>query len=229
MLVNWFSKFISSIKGEPFHLDKNIPIGYLLRILLSKVVCLIYGQIRLCTLKRVFIHPTATIKCSSKFKFGKNFNVSQGCYIDALSNEGLICKDNVSIGKFTTIECTGSIKELGEGIKIGNNVGLGSHGFFGCAGGVEIGENTIFGNYVSVHSENHNYSDKNTPIRLQGVNRKGIIIGRDCWIGAKVTILDGSNIGNGCVVAAGAVVRGKFPDYCVIGGIPAKIIKYRNE
>ena len=62
---------------------------------------------------------------------------------------------------------------------------------------------------------------------MQGVNRKGIKIGRDCWIGAKATILDGADIGDGCIVAAGAVVRGKIPPYSIIGGVPAKFIKER--
>ena len=92
---------------------------------------------------------------------------------------------------------------------------------------MEIGDDTIFGNYVSLHSENHNYQDKNIPIRLQGVTRKGIKIGRDCWIGSKATILDGSVIGDGCIVAAGAVVRGVIPPYSIVGGVPAKIIKSR--
>ena len=84
-----------------------------------------------------------------------------------------------------------------------------------------------FGNYVSVHPENHNYSSLHVPIRDQGVTGKGIVIGANCWIGAKVTILDGTRLGNGCVVAAGAVVKGEFPDNCIIGGVPAKVIKMR--
>ena len=59
-------------------------------------------------------------------------------------------------------------------------------------------------------------------------SKGGVKIGCNCWIGAKVTILDGTEIGNGCVVAAGAVVTGKFPDNVIIGGIPAKILKYRS-
>ena len=54
---------------------------------------------------------------------------------------------------------------------------------------------------------------------------KGIKIGNNVWVGAKVTFLDGTIIGNHCVVAAGAVVNGTYPDFSVIGGIPAKIIK----
>ena len=158
---------------------------------------------------------------------GYNLSVGKGCYLDALSTDGISFGDNVSIGKYTCIECSGTLKDLGKGLVVGNNVGLGTHGFLGCAGGVSIGDNTIFGNYVSIHSENHNYEDRNTPIRLQGVNRKGIKIGRDCWIGAKATILDGADIGDGCIVAAGAVVRGKIPPYSIIGGVPAKFIKER--
>jgi len=53
-------------------------------------------------------------------------------------------------------------------------------------------------------------------------------VGRNCWIGAKATFLDGAEIGDGCVVAAGALVRGKFPNNCIIGGVPAKILKMRE-
>jgi len=63
---------------------------------------------------------------------------------------------------------------------------------------------------------------------LQGVTRIGIEIGKNCWIGAKVTILDGAKIGNGCIIAAGSVITNKeFPDNSVIAGIPGKIIKTR--
>ena len=179
------------------------------------------------SMRKVFVHRTSKIRSTRKIKFGKNLNVDRNCYIDALSTDGIRFGHNVSIGKNTTIECSGTLKWLGKGLVVGDNVGLGTHGFFGCAGGVEIGDNTIFGNYVSIHSENHNYSDVNTPIRLQGVNRKGIKIGKDCWIGAKATILDGTVLGDGCIVAAGAVVRGVIPPFSVIGGVPAKVIKSR--
>ena len=55
------------------------------------------------------------------------------------------------------------------------------------------------------------------------------MIGSNCWIGAKATILDGVHIGDGCIVAAGAVVTKSFPDNVIIGGVPAKIIKYRTS
>ena len=71
--------------------------------------------------------------------------------------------------------------------------------------------------------------DRDKPIRLQGATRKGIEIGNDCWIGSKVTILDGVKIGNHAIVAAGAVVNKNVPDYAIVGGVPAKILKMRNS
>ena len=88
--------------------------------------------------------------------------------------------------------------------------------------------NTItrfFHSYINIHSENHNFANTTKLIREQGVTSKGISIGNNVWVGAKVTFLDGCVVGNNCVVAAGAVVNGVFPDNCVIGGVPAKIIK----
>jgi acetyltransferase-like isoleucine patch superfamily enzyme len=198
--------------------------------MVSKSLSLIYGMLRLRTCKRVYIHPSSKIKCSSHLNVERNFVVGQDCYIDALSEKGLVCGENVSMGFHTHIELTGTIRFLGKGMIIGNNVGLGSHGHYGSGMGfVEIGDNTIFGNYVSIHPENHNYSDLSKPIREQGVNSKGgVKIGKNCWIGAKVTILDGTKIGDNCIVAAGAVVTGEFPDNTIIGGVPAKIIKVRG-
>ena len=224
-----FEFILKKIKGGNASLDKNIPIGSLIRFFMGKAMCMVYGMLRLMTMKRVFIHPTATIRCSSKINHGKNLNIERGCFIDALSKDGLVLGDNVSFGYNTCLRISGAMSKIGNGIKIGNNVGLGSHGFYGCGvGSLTIGDDCIFGNYVSIHPENHNYRDLNTPIRLQGVcSMGGVFIGNNCWVGAKATILDGTKIGNGCIVAAGAVVKGEFPDNVIIGGIPAKIIKHR--
>lgn len=184
-------------------------------------------MISLRSLYPIYRNRNTLIKCKSKIYFGRNVQISRGCIIDGLSHEGIHFGNNVSIGLNTTILCSGSLKSIGKGIRIGNNVGLGTNGFYGGAGGVEIGDDTIFGNFVSIHPENHNYDNDIIPIRQQGVNHKGIRIGNNCWIGAKATILDGTILGDGCIVAAGAVVTGIFPGNSIVGGVPAKIIKTR--
>lgn len=228
-MIGIFNQIITKIKGENFEFDKNINSGYFIHFTIGKLICGIYGIVIFHKL-HCYVHPTSKIKCKTKLKFNRNLNIDRSCYLDALSSEGIKLGKNVSIGKNTCIECTGSLKNLGKGLTVGSNVGLGTHGFYGCAGGIEIGDDTIFGNYVSLHSENHNFSDINEKIRLQGVNRKGIKIGNNCWIGAKVTILDGAIIEDGCIIAAGSVVtEGIYSENCIYGGIPAKLLKIREE
>lgn len=228
-MIYFLNSIITILKGENYVIDNSVPLGYLLNMAFIKLVSMLWGSVRLKTLKPIFVSPSSTIKCASKLAFGKGLNIGYRCYIDALSRGGLICGDNVSMGMYTTIKLTGSLQQIGNYVKIGNNVGLGSHGFYGCgAGFLKIGNECIFGNYVSIHPENHKFCDPKLPIRLQGVSGIGIEIGNNCWIGAKVTILDGTKIGNNCIVAAGAVVTGgQYPDNTIIGGVPARVIKKR--
>jgi len=94
-------------------------------------------------------------------------------------------------------------------------------------GGVEIGNNTRIAEKVSIHAMNHNYIDKNQLIVNQGRSAMGIKIGNDVWIGAGAKILDGIDLGDGCVVAAGSVVTKSVVSYSVVAGVPAKIINKR--
>lgn len=65
------------------------------------------------------------------------------------------------------------------------------------------------------------------PFKNRTPQKGGITIGNDVWIGMNVIILNGVTIGNAVTVAAGAVVTTDVPDYCVVGGVPAKIIKHK--
>lgn len=157
--------------------------------------------------------------------FGKNNRIGSNVILSGLGNKGLILGSNVSIADFSRIEVSQTISSIGDFIKIGDNVGISSFAGIGGSGGVTIGDDCIIGQYFSCHPENHIFSDCEKVIRLQGVSKIGIKIGKNVWIGAKVTMLDGSVVGNNCVIAAGAVVRGVFPDNCVLGGVPARILK----
>lgn len=229
MMRDLFDYLVLKIKGEPIGIDKRIPFRHLFYLIRSRIIALIRANIKLRCFRLVFIGKGTSIINSSRLAFGKGLSIDRNCFIDALSEDGIKFGDGVSIHKDVHIECTGSISKLGKGLIVESYVGIGSRCFLGCAGGIFIGSNTIIGNYVSFHSENHVSYDLSTPIRLQGVNRMGIRVGRDCWIGAKVTVLDGAEIGDGCIVAAGAVVvKGDYPSMSIIGGVPARVISSRN-
>lgn len=231
MLVKWLNKIISKWKGHRYMIDRNIPAGYLLLLVWSRAVMLVWGKLGMIKNKGLFfLSPGATVKCRSRLRVGRSVTIERKCYIDALSVEGIILGNNVSVGVGTKIEGTGNLQFLGKGMKVGSHVGLGTDSFYGCAGGIVIGDHTIIGNFVSFHSENHVYDDIHTPIRLQGVKHEGIRVGANCWIGARCTILDGAAIGDGCIIAAGAVVKkGLYAANGIYGGVPAKLIMKRDE
>lgn len=159
--------------------------------------------------------------------FGRFMKLGNDTYISALGKTGVRIGNNVGIGDFSRLIVSTSFNQLGNHICIGHRVGIGEFAYLGGAGGLDIGDDCIIGQYFSCHPENHLHSNPDMPIRLQGVSRKGIKIGRNCWIGSKVTVLDGVEIGDGCIIAAGAVVNRSFPPNSVIGGVPAKLLKTR--
>lgn len=225
-MIKVLSKVISLIKKEEFQLDESLSIPCLLNFLMDKFFAYFRFIIIFKSFRIGFVGKRSRILATNLISFEKNMSISEDCHIDALSKNGIILGSNVSIQKRVVIECSGSLVSIGKGLKVGNNVGIGSNSFLGCAGGIDIGDDTIIGNFVSFHSENHNFTDRSKPIRLQGVSRKGIVVGKNCWIGAKVTILDGTVVGDNCIIAAGAVLTEKnYGSGVIIAGVPAKVIK----
>jgi acetyltransferase-like isoleucine patch superfamily enzyme len=219
-------------RGPSYRLDPNIPITALIAFSLRRAMdifrCILRG-LALNPRKWFFVGSSVVLRNRRHICFGRGSSIGNFVVIDGLSVNGVMIGEKVSIGPYTIIEATGVISNLGVGCKIGANSGIGAFSFIGAAGGVKIGDNVIMGQYVSFHSENHCFEDTVPPIRMQGVTRQGIVIEDDCWIGAKVTFLDGSHVGKGSVIAAGAVVRGQIPPYSVAGGVPAKVIKSRKR
>lgn len=94
-------------------------------------------------------------------------------------------------------------------------------------GAIHIGNNCLIGPNVVIHSSNHRYGSRDIPIREQGHDFADIYIEDNVWLGANVIVLAGVRIGQGSVVAAGAVVNKDVPEFSVMGGVPAKILKSR--
>lgn len=140
-------------------------------------------------------------------------------------------KKLLSLGAHCFIDYTVQIFSP-ENISISNDV----HIQFGCklfgsGGGISIGQGTIFAHDVQVFARNHLYDAVDLqfiPYDTRSIE-KHTTIGEYVWIGARSTIMAGVTIGDGAVIAACSVVTNDVPAYSVVGGNPAKIIKFRDK
>lgn len=97
-------------------------------------------------------------------------------------------------------------------------------------GACTIGDHVMMGANVTVITRNHSFERTDIPMMDQGFEEeRPVAIGNDVWIGDRVIILPGVHIGDGSIIAAGAVVTHDVPSYAIVGGVPAKIIKMRKE
>lgn len=218
---------------ENFSLDPAIGKGYVFHQCLRYGGMMIRGRFFALGYKNisstVFLGKKVKIIEKRHLSIGDKTKIQDGVYIDALSREGVVIGNYVVIGRNSRIECTGGLQSIGKGVKIGNRTTFGNDCMFGAAGGIEIGDDVVAGQFIRFHSENHNYSNMTKLIREQGVTHKGIRIGNNCWIGSGAIFLDGAQLGNGCVVGANAVVTKQFPDNVVIAGVPARVITVRGN
>jgi len=178
----------------------------------------------------VLLGRHVTIRHPEYLAVGRNFIVEDYAEIMALSEEGIVLGDNVTIGAFATIKPSNYYgRELGVGLRVGNNSNIGRYSYIGCSGRISIGNNVLMGPRVGLFAEDHNFERVDTPIRDQGVVREPIVIEDDCWIGSGSIITGGVRIGQGAIIAAGSVVTRNVPPYKVVGGVPARVIRNRQE
>jgi acetyltransferase-like isoleucine patch superfamily enzyme len=165
---------------------------------------------------RLLIIKFSNCLISPKSKIGRKVELSENVVI----NDGVSLRGNVKIGR-------------GSFVNGPTNIGAAENA------PIIIGAFCSIAGFVSVISGNHNIKNPTSFQISSGIysnlfkNNIGksspINIGNDVWIGSQVVILSGVKIGNGAVIAAGAVVTKDVPDYAIVGGVPAKVMKYRFD
>lgn len=135
----------------------------------------------------------------------------------------------INIGSGSIIREGAILQSYGGSIVVGKKTAINPYCVIQGNGGVTIGDSTLIAAGVKIFSANHVFSSCSKLIQQQGEESKGVLIGSDVWVGADCTILDGVCIGNGAVVAAGSVVTKNIPEFAVAAGVPASVLKYRND
>jgi acetyltransferase-like isoleucine patch superfamily enzyme len=165
-------------------------------------------------------HPFASI--------GKDVIFDYTC---KLQNTGLIALGSfVVVGKDAWVHADPSpMNESSPALTIGNNCYIGRRSHIAAANRIDIGHDVIISASVLMEDRGHAFSDVTRPIREQGFTHGGTIrIGAGSWIGQGAIIICSSGelaLGRNCVVAANAVVTRSAPDYSVLSGNPARIVR----
>ena len=178
---------------------------------LARIFTAIHRRARLIYLRARF--PRANFGAGSDIRAGfklrltpaAKFQTGAGCILDT----------------DTTIECSGTLN-------IGERVIFGHHCTIGCKERIEIGDDCLLAEMVSIRDHDHNFARLDIPIRAQGATAAPVVIGRNVWLGAKVTVLKGVTIGDGAIIGANAVVTRDIPAMAIAVGIPARVIRMRD-
>jgi virginiamycin A acetyltransferase len=140
--------------------------------------------------------------------------------------------NRVCIGDYVTIDSFVKIKFAGgDGdIQLSAHTYLNSGVVIYSGNGVSIGEGTLVAANTTFAATNHEYRARDKTIISQRFmpSKGGILVEEDCWIGANCVLLDGTILRRGCVVAAGTILRGEWPEYAVIAGNPATVTGHRQ-
>ncbi len=132
-----------------------------------------------------------------------------------------------AVGKNVWIQRGFWVKYPGQ-LSIGDHTEINDNCHIHAGGGVGIGRNVLIGPDVIIYSEDHNYRDSRVCIKDQGYTKAMVVIEDDVWLCARTLILPGVRVGQGTVVAAGAVVAKDTEPYSVVAGVPAIKIGQRQ-
>ena len=135
----------------------------------------------------------------------------------------------IRFGKGSVVKSYSVIQTSGGRVTFGRNCAIGCFNLI-AAGSADLvaGDHVRLGPHVTLIASSRQYRRKDRLIIEQGFADKGIRIGNDVLIGARVVLIDGSEIGDGAVIGAGSIVNGKVPAYSVVFGAPAKVIFWRR-
>ena len=174
----------------------------------------------------LFYSRVNTIKMYLAMKVRGNISIGSGCSFEkgvsvrATDGGKIIIGNNVAISQGALLVAKGGT------IKIDNDTFIGCGSIIVARSGIFIGNDALIAEYVTIRDQDHKLSLY--PYRLAGFDSSPINISNNVWIGAKASILRGSNIGESAVIGAHSLVNSAIPPFTISGGVPARVIRKVN-
>jgi acetyltransferase-like isoleucine patch superfamily enzyme len=154
-------------------------------------------------------------------RFGNRCDIRSGFNLLMSPGARLEVGTHCVLDRDMTIECTGALR-------IGHRTIFGHHCTLAARDSLTIGDDCLIAEMVSIRDHDHCFDRLDIPVREQGAVSAPITIGRNVWIGAKVTVTKGISIGDNAIVGANAVVTKDIPANAIAVGIPARVIRTRQ-
>ena len=181
--------------------------------------------------KSVLKHMGENVKIGTGVKIVNPHLVSLDDDVIIMDNCTIIAREGtyIHLGKndilservYLDTEHAGGYMEFGEWVYLGTGTTCFGHW------GLEIGDNSLLAQNITITPYSHIFDDPNQRIWDQGGHSEKVTIGQDCYLGMGVCVMYSGNIGDGSVIGAGSTVVKPIPPYCVAVGTPAKVIKKR--
>jgi acetyltransferase-like isoleucine patch superfamily enzyme len=186
---------------------------------------MVYGTVLGSVGKGCFIERNVRWQVPCRVFLGRRVMIGEGCFVDANSlTSRIVLGDNAWLSR-------GCYLVAGPGVEIvfGPQTYIGHRCLFYGHGGIRVGRDVLLANDVQLICGNHTFPRRDLPIRAQPTEERPIVVEDDVWLGASTIVLGGVTIGQGSVVAAGAIVTHSLPPYSIAQGIPARIVGMRGE
>jgi acetyltransferase-like isoleucine patch superfamily enzyme len=178
---------------------------------------------------RTWLHTQWLRKTYPFAAFGERTSVNYSCDIPRSSARAIAFGQHVYLARDCWLNVTEGAFSPEPKISIGNDCRIGRRATISARNRIILESDVLFAPSVLIMDHNHAFADVNTPIHAQGVTPGGSIrIGKNCWLGVNAVVLSGDKdlvIGRNSVIGANAVVTQSFPDYSVIVGNPAKLVR----
>lgn len=168
------------------------------------------------------------LRFATNISLGDRVVIADDAVLDGRGDDtqGISLGHDVIVGQRSMLLCKNGSITISASVGIGANCGL----YAVLGNKLSIGENCMIGPFCYLGGTIYNFSRLDIPISQQGHNlRGGITIEDGVWLGAQVAVIDGVTIGKDAIVAAGAIVTKDVPPRAIVGGVPAKVIRYRED
>jgi len=173
--------------------------------------------------RRPRLFPFILISGGRRIALGDDARVESFVTLSAGRGGRVTIGEHCELRRFAQLEADSGYIELGHRCSVNQFCVL--NGF----GGIKIGNDVRIAAHTVILSSTHNHDNSRQTIHSQGMSALETVIGDDVWIGTHSVILGGVRIGSHVIIATGAIVNQDVPDYAVVAGVPAKVIRMRLE